>query len=239
MLRAEVPLTALGELAGSVARAIGGPLTAINMAVERLQSRDPEARDSEELRLIRDQVHRMGGLAEALRTLALPARGEPRELDVNALVDRVAGAIRGQMATEGIGLEVDPAPGLPRAWGDARQVQEVLLALLYNAQMALEGWEGVREIRIGTGVSSTGRIEIRVKDSGPGVPEGEEERIFLPFVSGWGRNGMGLSYSRLALMGQEGEVDVEPSEGTGACFTVRLAPWGRSPGGEPGQENDR
>jgi C4-dicarboxylate-specific signal transduction histidine kinase len=235
----EVPLTALGELAGSVARAIGGPLTAINMAVERLQGRDPEVRDAEELRLIQDQVHRMGGLAEALRTLALPGRGEAGEVDVNELIQRVARAIRGHLAPLDIRLEVDPAPGLPSARGDARQVQEVLLSLLYNAQMALEGWEGVREIRLQTGVSPTGRIEIRVKDSGPGVPEGEEERIFLPFVSGWGRNGMGLSYSRLALMGQEGEVDVEPSEGAGACFTVRLAPWELSSGSHPGQETDR
>jgi two-component system, NtrC family, sensor histidine kinase HydH len=236
MPRTEVPLTAMGELAGSVARAIGGPLTAINMAVERLQGRNPDVRDAEELRLIQDQVQRMGGLAQALRTLALPDRGEAGELDVNDLVHRVARATRAQLAPSGIRLEVEPAPGLPRARGDARQVQEVLLSLLYNARMALEGWKGVREIRLQTGVSPTGRIEIRVKDSGPGVPAGEEERIFLPFVSGWGRDGMGLSYSRLALMGQEGQVDVEPSDGTGACFTVRLAPWGLSPGSDPGQE---
>lgn len=239
MSHTEVPLTALGELAGSVARAIGGPLTAINLAVERLQGRDPEGRDAEELGLIRDQVHRMGGLAEALRTLALPGRGEVRELDANDLAHRVAGALRGHLAASEIRLEVDPATGLPTARGDARQVQEVLLSLLYNARMALEGWDGEREIRVQTGVSPTGRIEIRVKDSGPGVPEGEEERIFLPFVSGWGRNGMGLPYSRLALMGQEGELDVEPSEGVGACFTIRLAPWGFAPGSDPGQEIDR
>lgn len=239
MPRTDVPLTALGELAGSVARAIGGPLTAIAMAVDRLQGRDAEALDSLELQLIQDQVHRMGGLVETLRSLAQPVRGRPGALDLNEVVIRVTDAVRRPLANSGIGVETALARDLPTAKGDLHQVQEALLALLYNAQMALETWDGPREILVETGMGEAGRVEVRVKDSGPGVPEGEEERIFLPFVSGWGRNGMGLSFSRLALMGQQGELDVEPSKGSGACFTVRLPEVGPDPGGEPGEEADR
>jgi len=218
----EDPLRAMGELAGSVARAMGGPLTAISMVLDRLHARERGPQDAEELKLIQDQLDRMTALAATLRLLAQPARGRPRDLAVNDLVNELAGAMRGPLAAEAISVETSLAPDLPSARGDDQSVREVLESLLYNARLALEDWDGPRKIVIRTGLSPGGRVEICVMDSGPGVPSGDEERIFLPFVSGWGRTGMGLPFSRLALRGQNGELDVEASNAGGACFAIRL-----------------
>ena len=228
------PMNTLGELAGSVARAMGGPLTAIGMAVDRLSAREAETGERQELRLIQDQVRRLGSLAEVLRAMAQPARRASSPTTVNGLVEEVADLIRTAMARDGIQVSTKLARGLPPVRVSARRVREVLLALLYNARLALEGWEGSREVVLETARCPDGRVKVLVRDSGPGIPPGEEEQIFHPWVSGWGRNGMGLSFSRLALLEEEGVLDVELTDGPGACFAVRLPPSGS--GEDPASE---
>lgn len=220
------PTNTLGELAGSVARAMGGPLTAIGMAVDRLSAGGSEAGERQELRLVQEQVRRLGSLAEILRVMAQPAPSTSPPATVNGIVEELAALVREALARDGIQVSTRLSPGLPPIRSSPRRVREVLLALLYNARLALEAWDGPRKVVLETARCHDGRVKVLVRDSGPGIPPGEEEQIFLPWVSGWGRNGMGLSFSRLALLEEEGDLDVELTDGPGACFAVRLPPSG-------------
>ncbi len=219
-------LEEFGEVAGRIAREIGGPLTAIEMAVHRLQRDRPEGNGSPELETILSQSHHLAVLARTLLALARPIHPTPRALDVNEAVEVAVGLARTEMDAKGILMELQLDPTLPHAHADPHQLREALLALLMNARLALGEWTGARWIRVRTDTDPSGKVRVRLQDSGPGVPPGSEEKIFLPFVSGWGRQGVGLSLSRLSVLRQGGELRVETQEDDQSVFVLLLeATW--------------
>lgn len=221
---------AMGEVVGNIAREIGAPLTAIEVAVDRLRRRAVSmggGPEPEELQVILNQSHRLAGLARTLLSLARPLETHPREIRLDHLVDGVAASVAPEMDRAGISLEVDHLSSPLTVLGDPHQIREALTALVANARLALNGWAGDRVIRLTTGLLREERGFVRVEDSGPGVPEDKEERIFLPFFSEWGRAGIGLALSRIALLGQGGEVYLEPGDErpeSGAAFILVLSP---------------
>jgi two-component system, NtrC family, sensor histidine kinase HydH len=218
---------AVGELAGSIAREIGSPLTAIEVAVDRLQRRHTSPSRDEpavELQVILEQSHRLAGLARTLLSLARPVEGRRRPFHLDRVVDDVLNSRRSELDLGGIRLELrHEEPGL-EVEADPHQLREALGTLLENARIALGDWDGPRTIHVHTGTLEGERVFVRIQDTGPGVPLGQEEHIFLPFVSGWGREGIGLALCRIALLGQGGEIFLEEQakEGNGAAFILIL-----------------
>jgi C4-dicarboxylate-specific signal transduction histidine kinase len=111
------------------------------------------------------------------------------------------------------------SPGL-RLQADEGQLEQAMLALLTNAEQATSGQPAPRlwvQARQGRG----GRLQISVRDNGPGVPPGLERRIFLPFFSAReGGQGIGLTVVRQLVHGMGGRVrHVRPLEG-GAAFVL-------------------
>jgi signal transduction histidine kinase len=243
-------MEAVGEVAGSIAREIGSPLTAIEIAVDLIRRQDrrpeknelleiagreraepggPEAdgdRDGTEaqLRIILAQSHRLASLARTLLAIAHPVSPRSRPVEVNEIVRQVGTTMTSDMEARNIRLSLDLSRDLPAARGDPNQLRGALVALLTNAGLALEQWAGPREILLSTARRDDGTVAIRVRDTGPGVEEGHRERVFLPFFSGWGRQGMGLHLSRRALLSQGGELELEDhgADEGGATFTLVL-----------------
>ncbi len=107
-----------------------------------------------------------------------------------------------------------------RLLADEGQLEQVLLALVHNAEQATANLATPRlwvQARLGRG----GRLQITVRDNGPGVPAGLERQIFLPFFSTReGGQGIGLTVVRQLVYGMGGRVrHVRPLEG-GAAFVL-------------------
>ncbi len=99
---------------------------------------------------------------------------------------------------------------------------QALLNLLINARQALEGRPGsihVSTARVG------GRVEIRVRDDGPGVPDEIQERIFDPFFTTKDPDrgtGLGLAIAYDILRDHSGVLELRVVSGPGACFVASL-----------------
>jgi C4-dicarboxylate-specific signal transduction histidine kinase len=107
-----------------------------------------------------------------------------------------------------------------RLLADEGQLEQALLALFHNAEQATANLATPRlwvQARQGRG----GRLQITVRDNGPGVPAGLERQIFLPFFSArGGGQGIGLTVVRQLVYGMGGRVrHVRPLEG-GAAFVL-------------------
>ncbi|MCV2370385.1 sensor histidine kinase [Roseateles oligotrophus] len=141
-------------------------------------------------------------------------------VDLTSLLQRLRLAAAPAWLARGGELSVEVAePGL-RLLADEGQLEQVLLALISNAEQATAEVAAPRlwlQARQGRG----GRLQISVRDNGPGVPAGLERKIFLPFFSAReGGQGIGLTVVRQLLHGMGGRVRlVRPLDG-GAAFVL-------------------
>jgi CheY-like chemotaxis protein len=109
----------------------------------------------------------------------------------------------------------------------------VLVNLLSNAIDAMRAVPPPRRLTVETGRRDD-HVAVTVADTGPGIAPGLEGRIFLPFVTTKGTEGtgLGLYISRQIARDAGGDLTLEPADGHGARFVLRL-PAAPAPAGEP------
>ena len=154
------------------------------------------------------------------------ARIEPRATTLSELIQDVAGLFGAQAADKGVGLIVTLADTLP-AWTrvDPDRVRQVLLNLLGNAMK----FTSVGEVRVTAGWSETGGLRIDVIDSGGGISEEGQARLFRRFsqVHGAadrmeGGTGLGLAICSGLIEAMGGEIGVDSTVGKGSRFWFQV-----------------
>jgi two-component system NtrC family sensor kinase len=116
---------------------------------------------------------------------------------------------------------VEPEGSLPATWAIPGQLEQVFINLSLNALDAMpEG--GTLTVR---SHQENGRIEVRIEDTGAGIPPEIGRRVFEPFFTtkepGRG-TGLGLSVSYGIVQKHRGTIDLESTVNRGTVFTVRL-----------------
>lgn len=219
LLQAE-QLAAVGQLSAAVVHEIGAPLTAIEMAADRLARRDGVAGriQDDDRELILAQTHRIAQLSRLLTNLAGPGAPHLRPVDVNEVVREVAEIMGRSLEADGIESAPSLEGDLPRIRSDPRRIQQVLITLLSNARAAMPGGG-----RLDVSTRRKGDwVELTVKDSGAGIPQEDLSRIFLPFFSRSGGTGLGLPLARQLVHSLGGTIGVQSEEGQGATFVILL-----------------
>ena len=109
---------------------------------------------------------------------------------------------------------------MPRIKGDPHQLQEVFLNLLINAYQSMP--EG-GTVSITTSNFQDLYAQVRIRDTGAGIPAHHLKNIFMPFFStkDYG-TGLGLSISHNIIRSHNGSIEVESQVGRGSTFTVKL-----------------
>jgi signal transduction histidine kinase/integral membrane sensor domain MASE1 len=219
----------LGQLSGAFAHELNQPLTSIlGNAEAALRMIEDGAQDPSELRaILRDIVHddmRAAQVIERLR--ALLAKGEivRRPVDLNATVHEVLELAHSELVTRHVRVEFVLDPVLPVVMADRVQLQQVVLNLLMNACEAMGGLPvAERKLRLATRrLSEDSCIQFTMTDSGCGLPPGDAERIFQPFVTTKAHGmGMGLAICRSVAESHRGRLWAE-SHGVGSSFHLRL-----------------
>ncbi len=219
-------LAALGELLASVAHELNNPLSVVVGQALLLKE---TATDSS----IADRAAKIGNAADRcariVRTFLAMARQQPAErqpLDVNAVVASAVEMTAYSLRANDIDIKLSLAPGLPQVLGDADQLNQVITNLILNAQKALEETDGRRRIKITTKLREKSReIVLKVKDNGPGIPEGIRSRIFEPFFTtrqvSYG-TGIGLAFCHRIVTTHGGTIEAENIRGDGAAIVIRL-----------------
>jgi PAS domain S-box-containing protein len=204
------------------------PLTAIVSYAELLQERIEEMPDNlrRYARQIAAAAHHQRELVEQVlaykRLQREPPGGDPEELDFRDVANFAIGLVRPQVEDRPIELETDLPPFPVRGTCDAGKLRQILANLLANAVRHTE--EG--HVRL----SLTPRdpwVELRVEDTGEGIPVDELPRIYDRFWRGAtartrAGSGLGLTIVRELVTRMHGEVRVDSEPGVGTAFTVRL-----------------
>ena len=218
----------LGQLSASLAHEITQPLTAIaaNAQAARRMLGTPAAdiELKETLGDIAVDAERAGSIMRRVRAMVRKQPGERQFVDINTTVTGVTAIVRRDILQAHVSLQLRLAEDLPRVFGDAVQLQQVVLNLLVNACQAMaDVADGPRVLRIETAEPTPGSIEITVTDTGAGVAAPELERMFEPFVSSKaGGLGMGLSINRSIVEAHGGHIVATRNRDRGLTFRVTL-----------------
>jgi hypothetical protein len=225
-------LASLGELAASVAHEIKNPLAGIAGAV-RILAEDMPASDprKEIMGEILAQIRRLDGTVRDLLTFARPAQAEIGPCFLHQVLDRVLLVLAEDPAAANVRVVREYHSDLPPVSADGKLLEQVFFNLLLNAVQAMGG-QGTITLRTALGEPSTTRtdgaplgphVEIRVMDTGPGIPAHLLREIFTPFFTTKPRGiGLGLAITRRIVEEHGGRISGGNLPGQGAMFRICL-----------------
>jgi len=206
-----------------------------------LRKLDPENPIHANLKIVEKETKRCRTIIDNLLKFTRQEKVAMEAVDPNQVAEDTATLVDHQLGMHRIRLEKELAEDLPRIVGNANQLQQVLLNIILNAEQAMEGNPGT--VRIET-EGKGDHVEIRVRDTGPGIPKEIQARLFEPFFTtkpaGKG-TGLGLSVSYGIVKDHKGDIIVDSEPGKGACFILRI-PAAEAAGGaepEPGGRDGR
>jgi signal transduction histidine kinase len=210
----------------SVSHELRTPLTAIQGHVEALRegvAEDPDARAAslEVVKVEADRLERLvGDLLDLAKLDAHRFTLTQDEVDLDRLVEtaylaRAEEAKQRQIEYDRIGRGSGPV-----IQTDGDRVLQIVSNLLDNA-FAWTPDGGRISVAL---AQSNGAVSVAVEDSGPGIPDGERERIFRPFFSGdeQGGTGLGLAIARELANALGGSLELESTLGRGSRFRLVL-----------------
>src|SRR5438067_3776242 len=221
-------LATLGELTTGVAHELNNPLNNIGLFIGNvidlieLGKADPQA-ILHELHSAMQQVRKATEIISHLRTFGRAASVSREQVAIAQVIQSALSLMREQLRLRQINVELHfPAEDVI-VIGNAIQIEQVFINLLSNARDALANADN-KVITITCSIKAD-TVHITVSDTGPGIPNGLEQRIFDPFFTtkevGAG-TGLGLSITYGIIKEHQGTIAVENLPGEGALFLIEL-----------------
>ncbi len=252
-LRRHERLATLGQLSAGVAHEIRNPLAGIGTSAQVLLKRfEPGDDRARFVQVILDEVARLDRIVTSLLQYARPRQPELRSVRLAECVERVVGLSLGNAQRQGVRIESEVAPRLAAVYIDADLVHQVLLNVTLNALQAMPAGGTLRyEVRHirrrrpprGPGRRSEDRREaderrragdrrtspwieiqqVRVIDTGVGIPRGTLAKLFDPFFTTKASGtGLGLSISQTIMQEHGGSIAVDSKEGRGTTVLLNF-----------------
>jgi signal transduction histidine kinase len=219
MLRAE-QLAAVGQLAASVAHEVRNPLTSLKMLVEvALRPRQPKPLTDADLRVMHGEIARLEKTVQNFLNFARLPSPRRSDADLREVVARAVELVRSRARQQRVEVKMDCPAAPVTASVDREQLHTVFVNLFLNALDVMpEG--GTLQVAV---AQRDDAIEVKVCDTGTGIPPEMMGRLFTPFASSKPTGtGLGLSLSRRIVEEHGGSLSARNRAEGGACFTIVL-----------------
>jgi two-component system NtrC family sensor kinase len=220
-------LSSLGRLAASVAHEINNPLAGIltyaKLLIRTLE--DPAADDRaraaavKQLRLVQRETERCTAIVRNMLDFARERPLTLTDIGVNAVIDEALMLVANQAKLQDIRLEKSLGD-LPLVHADSGQLRQALINIIINACDAMVG--GGR-LTVVTRVDARGMVEVRVSDTGCGIPPEHLAKVLDPFFTTKEKGtGLGLSVVYGIVERHGGKVEIQSEVGKGTTVIIRL-----------------
>lgn len=222
-------LAALGELTSGVAHELNNPLATVVGYAELLDlDKNLPENARRKVTTIHQEATRASHIVQNLLAYARRSSPEKAFVAINEVLGAAVEMRRYQLNADNVRLITEFAPHLPLVWGDALQLQQVLLNIINNAVQAVQAWRGSGEIRLSSQSVTMGgasAVRVLIEDNGPGIAPEHQRRVFDPFFTtkpaGEG-TGLGMSIALRVISNHDGLIWVESRLGHGARFIIEL-----------------
>lgn len=221
-------LNELGEMVSTLAHELNQPLSTIaNYAqgCSRLlhgMEGAPATQAREAIGEITRHSLRAGEIIRNLREFVVRGETERTPEDIRKLVQDAGALALVGSRERGVQAVYRFGPGAEKVLVDHIQIQQVLTNLMRNATEAMQASEK-RELLVSTALAPDGDIIVEVSDTGPGIPDEIEAKLFSPFITTKaGGMGVGLSISKRIVEAHGGRITARRNDKGGATFRFSL-----------------
>ncbi|MBI2354522.1 MAG: HDOD domain-containing protein [Deltaproteobacteria bacterium] len=214
------------QQARKVAHEAGNPLGIIKNYLKIVNRKLSDENDvSLELDILREEIDRVSHILLRLRDMT-EASPTTDSLDINCVIEGML-ALYGEtlFSSCGITLEKSLDLNLPPVRGDRDSVKQILLNLWKNGAEAMpNGGRFVISTHDNVILNARAHIEIRLRDSGPGMPADVMQRLFQPLDTNRrpGHSGIGLSITAALVERLGGQISCKSDAGAGTSFSILL-----------------
>lgn len=218
-------LSQLGRFSSGVAHEIRNPLNFIGLAVDRLDSltsvrtRGASGEKEQVITRIKEEIQKLNDLVTNFVMYGRPAKPQLTPAFIPDIMESVLRMASDRLRSQRISVRRDfrDAPPLPV---DPDMIRRAVLNLVGNA---IDSMPDGGELQVGTGPTDDGRYFLLIGDTGPGIPEGNREKIFEPYYTTKPSGlGLGLDLTRKIVKAHEGEIVVDSGPGKGTRIRVLL-----------------
>ncbi len=222
-----------GEFVATVSHELRTPLAAIYGSAQTLRERRQDLDDASQQRLLKVIVQESERLTRVASDILLAGRLDTggiklavEQVDIVPLAREVADEVgTSDLGNGKLAIEVVATTAVAPFAGDSDRLRQVLINLVENA-VKYSPSGGKIEIRV---ESDDGHLRVAVQDTGVGIAQGEQRRIFGKFyrvdpnqTRGVGGTGLGLYICRELVRRMNGRIWVDSREGHGSTFFVEL-----------------
>jgi PAS domain S-box-containing protein len=232
-------LQAYADLARRIAHEVKNPLTPIQLSIEHLrQAWEDGAPEFPEvfnqcMAMILDEVKSLERISTEFSRFARFPKPVFKTGDIRELMTEIETMYRSISGQIHVKTDLPDQPLLCRF--DRDQMKRALVNLVHNAVQALSGQRGTILLRA---TETDGWIILEIEDSGHGMDDETLVHLFEPYFSTKKEGtGLGLVITRAVIDAHEGDIRVSSREGSGTCFTIRLATVSRINESSKGDNN--
>jgi two-component system, NtrC family, sensor kinase len=216
-------LAAMGQMIGGFAHELNNPLTSILGVSELLQESETSETSRKQLTMLHQQARRAAEIVQNLMYFSRPPAPGKSRVDIGELIERTLHLQGYSLRKANITVDFTRDQKLPSVVGEPRQLMQVFLNLILNAEQAMRENKERGTLRIRAGQHET-FVWATFQDDGPGISAEILPHIFDPFYTtkrpGRG-TGLGLSICKAVLKEHGGNVEATSTPG-GALFAVML-----------------
>ncbi|BCP52343.1 two component sensor kinase [Kaistia sp. 32K] len=227
-------LTTLGQLTTSIAHEVSQPLGAIATsasACSRWLAQEPPNVEKAlaAVERIAGDANRASDILARVRGMARSEAPRKAEFDFNQAVREVLELSQGDMTRTGAEVSLSLAEGLPAAFADRVQIQQVVGNLVLNAMEAASALpDRTLRLAIASELEPAGKIRFSISDNGPGLSSETAQHLFDAFWTTKERGfGLGLTISRAIVENNGGHIWTQPvAGGPGVIFLFNVKATG-------------
>jgi signal transduction histidine kinase len=217
-------LAAVGTLAAGLSHEIRNPLNAASLQLTLLERRirrlvpEHSAQLLEPLDLVQHEISRLSQIVADFLQFARPREFTAVQVDLAAVVEAGLALLQAQLDEAGLRLE-RVITDRPQIDGDTGLLQQALINLVLNAIQATPRG-GVVRVSL---IDASDGIQLKIEDSGHGIPDQIRNRIFEPFFTTKDTgSGLGLPMVHSIVQQHSGAISIDDSDLGGASVTITL-----------------
>ncbi len=220
LLEQTAKLSLAGEIACSVAHQINNPLASIMGYAESIAMTSSEEETRKKAEVIVRQAEKCAETVKKLLEVGKPFEGRPEYVKPEDLTIEVIKMLHPKAKRKGVRIEFESSLNGEKLFTFPWQIEQVLINVVDNAVDACDEGGTVTVLLAKSG----SQIIWRVRDTGPGIPEEEMEKIFKPFYTTkrYG-TGLGLTLAKRFVKNLGGDIKIISKKGVGTTVEIKIS----------------